>query len=115
MDVKFKNGIVNVSEIETAVPDKFELSQNYPNPFNPSTKIRYRIPFADTHRRASPQNVSLKVYDVLGNEVATLVNEARTPGVYEVNFNASHLSSGMYIYRLRTENFFAARKLLLLK
>ena len=115
MDVKFKNGIVNVSEIETAVPDKFELSQNYPNPFNPSTKIRYRIPFVDTHRRASPQNVSLKVYDVLGNEVATLVNENKAPGVYEIEFNGNRLTSGVYFYRLQSGKFNAVKKFVLMK
>jgi len=76
------------------------LLQNYPNPFNPVTKIRYSIPFAETHRHASPQNVILKIYDVLGNEVATLVNEQKEPGTHTVEFDASELTSGVYFCRL---------------
>ncbi len=88
-------------------PTKFKLAQNYPNPFNPSTSIKYAI--------SSRQFVSLKVYDVLGNEVATLVNEIKKPGYYEVNFNASNLASGVYFYRLASGSFVSTRKMLLLK
>ncbi len=85
----------------------FSLEQNYPNPFNPSTKIQYRIPNAEF--------VTLKVYDVLGREVATLVNEKKSPGTYEVEWNASAFSSSVYFYRLTSGDYTAVKKLLLLK
>jgi len=99
------------------VPLEFELSQNYPNPFNPSTIIKYHIPCLSL--------VTIKVYDVLGNEIETIVNEEKSAGTYEVNFNASGLSSGIYFYQLlvsalqskdgRTENFVDVKKMILLK
>ena len=90
----------------------FELSQNYPNPFNPNTQISYQISF--------PSKVTLKVYDVLGNEVATLVDGYKSVGRYELNFDASSLSSGLYFYKLEaTANnknvFREVRKMILLK
>ncbi|MFN3560808.1 MAG: T9SS type A sorting domain-containing protein, partial [Chloroherpetonaceae bacterium] len=85
----------------------FELAQNYPNPFNPTTTIRYQIPTAQT--------VSLKVYDVLGKEVATLVNGRQEAGSYSVPFNASRLSSGMYFYRLQAGEYVETRKMMLVK
>jgi hypothetical protein len=88
-------------------PEKFVLAQNYPNPFNPSTTIRYELP--------SASRVSLKVYDMLGQEVVTLVDERKPAGVYAVQFDAGSLSSGMYVYRLCAEDYFAAKRLLLLK
>jgi 5'-nucleotidase / UDP-sugar diphosphatase len=88
-------------------PEEFALEQNYPNPFNPSTKIEFRI--------ADFGFVSLKVYDILGNELATLVNEERSPGSYEVSFNASEYSSGIYIYALRAAGFTQTKKMILLK
>jgi len=91
---------------------QFELKQNYPNPFNPSTKIKYSIP-SNIQRETS--NVSLKVYDVLGNVVATLVNEQQPAGAYEVEFNAGNLSSGIYFYRLVSGSFIQTKKLILLK
>lgn len=89
------------------VPDRFELAQNYPNPFNPSTTIRYSVP--------STSPVTLKVYDVLGREVETLVHEEKSPGVYEINFDASKLASGLYIYRLVAGDFVSVKKMTLLK
>jgi hypothetical protein len=103
-------------EIDTLlIPHKFELSQNYPNPFNPSTRIQYQV--------SSISHVILKVYDVLGNEVATLVNEEKPAGSYEVEFDAAGLSSGMYFYKLQAGNpstssgqgFVETKKMLLLK
>lgn len=85
----------------------FSLSQNHPNPFNPGTVISYQL--------SAYSNVVLKVYDVLGNEVATLVDEYRSAGVYEVRFNASLLSSGLYFYQLRTGDYIQTRKMLLMK
>jgi hypothetical protein len=83
------------------------LYQNYPNPFNPNTVISYQLPVTG--------NVTLKVYDILGNEVATLVNEEKQPGVYEVEFDSEGLSSGIYFYQLRTGNFTQVKKMILLR
>ena len=85
----------------------FKLNQNYPNPFNPSTTISYQIP--------KDSFVTLKVYDVLGREVSKLVNEKQSPGNYSVNFNASKLSSGIYLYKIHAGNFIQSKKLMLLK
>ena len=95
----------------------FKLYQNYPNPFNPTTKIRYSIPFAETHRHASQQNVLLKVYDVLGKEIATLVNEEKAPGEYQVQFDAEKykLASGIYFCRLTAGNKSMSTKMILIK
>ncbi len=99
----------NVSSVssEDINPLKFNLLQNYPNPFNPSTKIKYSV--------SSQQLVTLKVYDILGKEVATLVNEVKQPGKYEINYNAIYLSSGVYIYKLSAGNFSETKKMILLK
>lgn len=88
-------------------PTCYSLSQNYPNPFNPTTTIQYSLP--------SQSFVSLKVFDVLGSEVATLVNEVQTAGYQSVVFNASGLSSGIYLYRIETGSFFETKKLVLLR
>ncbi|NCS88974.1 MAG: T9SS type A sorting domain-containing protein, partial [Ignavibacteria bacterium] len=89
---------------EISVVNDFQLFQNYPNPFNPRTKIRFSIPAVESNSGASPQNVLLKVHDVLGREVATLVNEQKAPGSYEVEFDANSirggLTSGVYFYKL---------------
>jgi hypothetical protein len=83
------------------------LNQNYPNPFNPTTTISFTIP--------STSNVSLKVFNILGKEVATLVNESKSAGNYSINFNASGLSSGVYFYQLTTDNFTSTKKFILMK
>jgi len=85
----------------------FSLEQNYPNPFNPNTAISYGL--------SAFSKVELKVYDVLGNEIATLVDENQNAGSYKVNFNGSNLSSGIYIYTLRAGNNFKSAKMILLK
>ncbi len=96
---------------ENQIADGFELSQNYPNPFNPTTTIEYSIPV-----NFSPlQNVQLKIYDVLGREVATLVNKKQAPGNYSVKFDASNLNSGVYFYTLRAGNFVSTKKMILMK
>jgi len=92
---------------ELSVVSDFNLEQNYPNPFNPSTSIKFSVP--------SSEFVTLKVYDVLGNEITTLVNEQKAPGTYEVRFDAGNLASGMYVYSLKAGNFTQTRKLLLMK
>lgn len=95
-------------------PLTFQLEQNYPNPFNPSTKIRYSIPNV-TLSGVEGSRVLLKVYDVLGNEIATLVNEEKPVGSYEVDFNSSQLSSGVYLYKLTAGSFVETKKMILLR
>jgi hypothetical protein len=94
-------------ESEQQLPLNFNLNQNYPNPFNPSTAISFSIPTSEF--------VSLKVFDVLGSEVATLVNEEKPTGRYKVDFNAANLPSGVYLYKLQAGNFTEVKKLMLLK
>jgi subtilisin-like proprotein convertase family protein len=89
------------------IPSGFALFQNYPNPFNPSTKINYIIPTSEF--------VSLKIYDVLGNEVKTLVNEEKPAGTFETEFSGDGLSSGIYFYRLQSGSFIETKKMILLK
>ncbi|MCB0751850.1 MAG: T9SS type A sorting domain-containing protein [Ignavibacteriae bacterium] len=91
--------------------DDYKLYQNYPNPFNPTT-ISYQIP---NQVRDDNANLTLKVYDVLGREIKTLLNEAKKPGTYEVQFDASELSSGIYFYTLKTGSFYSTKKMLLIK
>ncbi len=100
------DGTVAVKELPVTA-NRFELGQNYPNPFNPSTVISYSIPQAS--------NVTLKVYDILGNEVATLVNQFQNANSYKVNFNAASLASGVYIYKIEAGSFTMSKKMLLLK
>jgi len=88
-------------------PKEFKLEQNYPNPFNPTTSIQYQI--------SSISDVTLKVYDILGSEVAALVNEEQQPGYYEVHFSGSSLASGMYVYRLQAGEYISTKKMMLLK
>ena len=96
-----------VVEVEIVTSNNFELSQNYPNPFNPTTSIKFNLPEAG--------NVKLAVYNLLGQEVKTLVNGFRTAGAYTVNFDASNLSSGIYLYKIEMNNFTQVRKMTLLK
>ncbi len=107
LDFNGKFTYSDVVTIDEIAPFEYRLEQNYPNPFNPSTRIKYTI----THK----QFVSLKVYDVLGNEVAALVNEEQTIGSYEVTLNANHLSAGVYYYTLLTDDFVQTKKMILLK
>ena len=102
-------------------PERFYLSQNYPNPFNPTTTIKYTIPLLETLHVTSPQKnatsllVQIKVYNVLGKEIATLVNENQNPGTYELQFDGTNLSSGIYYIQLKSNNFIQTRKMMLLK
>lgn len=103
----YGNGLpTSIDQLEILATDYF-LAQNYPNPFNPTTTIRYSIP-EDSH-------VSLKVFDVLGKEVAVLVNQEQKAGIYTSNFDASNLTSGIYFYTLTANNFTATKKLMLVK
>lgn len=103
----FTTEILIVSADDDIIANNFTLEQNYPNPFNPSTTINYTL--------AERSAVSLKVYDVLGNEVANLVNATQEAGKHNVEFNASNLSSGLYIYTLNAGNFISSKKMMLLK
>ena len=88
-------------------PKEFKLEQNFPNPFNPTTKIQYQLP--------QDSRVTLKIYDILGSEVATLVNEEQEAGYKEIQFTGSNIASGMYVYRLQAGDFISTKKMMLLK
>jgi hypothetical protein len=111
----------NAVEVDFNLPIEFSLEQNYPNPFNPSTKIKYSIPnvtLSASSRAESKDEgsrVILKVFGILGNEIATLVNEEKPAGNYEVNFDASKLSSGVYFYKLQAGNFIETKKMILIR
>jgi hypothetical protein len=98
--------------LQYSLPTEYKLEQNYPNPFNPTTKIRFAVP---QDARNEKQEVRLVVYDILGNEVTTLVNEQKETGYYEVDFNASQFASGVYIYRLQAGNYISTKKMMVLK
>jgi len=100
-------GTSSLSEKGNNFPSGFQLSQNYPNPFNPSTTIKYEIP--------EMSFVTLKIYDILGNQIATLVNEEKPAGSYEVNFDASGISSGIYFYKINSGNYSEVKKMVFIK
>ena len=93
--------------VSIGIPDKYDLSQNYPNPFNPVTTINYDLP--------SDGIVTLKVFDMLGREVKTLVNEFKTAGYHKIQFNAADLASGAYFYQMKAGDFVAVKKFVVLK
>jgi hypothetical protein len=99
--------VIGVPNINKSIPDGFKLFQNYPNPFNPSTNIRYQI--------TNNSFVSLKIYDILGKEVASLLNEKQSPGTHEVKFDGTNLSSGIYFYKLVAGNFSEIKTMTLIK
>ena len=99
--------VVSVKKSETTLLKQFKLEQNYPNPFNPTTNIAFRI--------AESGFVSLKVYDILGREVVTLVNEEKRDGNYKVKFDGSGLSSGIYFYKLQSGKYTSVKEMILLK
>jgi hypothetical protein len=98
---------VDVDELYGQIPLTVAMSQNYPNPFNPTTKIRYSIP--------QSSKVLIKIFDVLSNEIETLVNEEKQAGTYEINWYAEGLPSGVYFYRLQAGSFVETKKMLLMK
>jgi len=113
-----KKRLINLGAIRrlgTSVPDRYSLSQNYPNPFNAETKIKFDIPSGFPLGAYGNDKVVLKVFDLLGREVAALVNESLQPGTYEVTFDGSNFSSGIYFYQLSTNNFVQTKKIILLK
>ncbi|MBZ0203393.1 MAG: T9SS type A sorting domain-containing protein [Ignavibacteria bacterium] len=106
---KYTGGL-GIQLISNTIPEKFSLSQNYPNPFNPSTKFRFQIPVVNGRDRSK-----LTIYDLLGKEVTTLVNENLAPGTYEVDWNASNYSSGIYYYQLNSGDLTESKKMILVK
>ena len=98
--------VTDVSSEKKITPAVYKLYQNYPNPFNPSTIIGWQLPVGS--------HVSLKVYDILGREVAILVNEEKPAGVYKFSFNADNLASGVYFYILKSDNYTSVKKMILL-
>ncbi|MCF6269837.1 MAG: T9SS type A sorting domain-containing protein [Melioribacteraceae bacterium] len=109
--IEHKNIVNGIEQIGSEIPSAYELKQNYPNPFNPTTIINFSIPESGL--------VTLKVFNILGEEVAELVNDVKSAGSYEVSFDATSalggLTSGIYIYRIKIRNYTAAKKMLLLK
>jgi hypothetical protein len=99
--------ITSVNDEENSLPKSYQLFQNYPNPFNPATRIQFSM--------SNKEFVSVKVYDVLGKEVATLVNEEKPAGNYEVEFDGSNLSSGVYMFTLIVNGFIQTKKMILLR
>jgi hypothetical protein len=120
--IKYKPTLSSIESENSFLMDGFLLQQNYPNPFNPTTKIKFSIPFLETGDRLP---VQLKVYDILGNEVAALINEVLTSGSYEILFSAKDgstfggdaydLSSGIYLYKLTAGSFIQTKKMILLR
>ncbi len=111
--------VTSVEEESENIPKEFALQQNYPNPFNSETTISYTIPNIETRRSESLQHVKLRVYDVLGREVITLVNKVQWQGTYKVEFSTkflnTELSSGVYFYRLTAGNFLQTKKMIVTK
>ena len=107
LQLSYRSLVTTSSIPETGKPARFSLSQNYPNPFNPTTKIQFTI--------VNRQLTIVKVFDLLGREVGTLVNEVKSPGTYTLEFDGSHLASGVYFYRMQAGNFVATKQFLLLK
>jgi len=105
--ILYNNVPVSVDDVSSILPERFKLSQNYPNPFNPTTQIGFRI--------AERGFVSLIVYDILGTEITTLVNEEKIRGEYKVKFDATGLTSGLYFYQLISGDFIETKKMVLLK
>jgi hypothetical protein len=103
---------IGIKQISSEIPYTSKLYQNYPNPFNPSTKIRFSFPLIEGARG---RNVHLIIYDLLGREVFTLVNEQLQPGTYEVDWDGTNYASGLYLYRLETGTFVETKKMLLIK
>jgi hypothetical protein len=105
-------GTIGIQPVTNEIPQSFMLYQNYPNPFNPVTKIKFNIPpVGDAYMRP----VQIKIYDILGRDITTLFNEELKPGTYEIEWNASGFSSGVYFYRLEAGEFSVTKKMVLLK
>jgi endonuclease/exonuclease/phosphatase family metal-dependent hydrolase len=108
----FETAVLGIDEGNNIYPEELKLYQNYPNPFNPSTKIRFSI---QNVASGFNLNLTLKVYDILGEEVVTLINELQPAGNYEVSFDATRLSSGIYLYKIETGDYTEVKKMILLR
>jgi photosystem II stability/assembly factor-like uncharacterized protein len=104
---EFSIGVSSTDDSKDILPSEYSLEQNYPNPFNPTTTIKYQIPELSF--------VSIRIYDILGNEIATLVNEEKPAGYYKIEFDVPSLSSGIYFYTINSKNFISTRKMMLIK
>ena len=116
--IKTNNNLTSLGDKNENHLTEYYLSQNYPNPFNPVTKIRYRIPLSPPLLKGESEAggfVSLKVYDILGNEIATLINKEQLPGEYEFEFNAANLPSGVYFYQLKAGSYVETKQMILIK
>ena len=120
--IRYEGGTVGTEDAVRNIPDDFILFQNYPNPFNPATTIEYSIPNGVNSEKpalAKPGGagsiVNLKVYDILGREVVTLINAQQSPGQYSVTWDASGFPAGIYFYTLSTAGFMETKKMILLK
>ncbi len=108
--IHIDNSVTAITETNPGI--KFSLAQNYPNPFNPATTIKYMVP---SNPESNKQYVILSIYDVLGNELSKLVDEEKSAGVYEANFNSANLASGIYYYKLKIGGFVSVKKMVVLK
>jgi hypothetical protein len=127
LSTAFFKTVTSVSPISDVVPVAFKLEQNYPNPFNPQTHFRFTVPEAhqpsaeiadfppEADAPLAQRFVTLKICDILGREMETLVNETLKPGTYSVEWNASRFASGVYFYQLRAGNFVSVKKMVLIK
>ena len=103
--------LTGIEKIDNLIPEKFHLYQNYPNPFNPSTNIKFEVPLS----KGIKGIVTLSIFDVLGREVATLINEQLTPGTYTIDWNASAFPSGIYFYRIQSGDYTETKRMTLIK
>ncbi len=111
----YNNFPVSVDGDNLLIPNEFVLNQNYPNPFNPTTKIKFQIPTVETGHTPSLRHATLKIYDILGRKITTIINKELAPGSYEVEFNGNGLASGIYIYTLQYGSFSVSKKMQLIK
>jgi hypothetical protein len=110
----FTTGVIGILQLGSEIPKEFKLYYNYPNPFNPSTKIKFDVP-AKLHAKSQITHAKLTVYDLLGRIVSIIYDGDLLPGAYEVSWNASTLASGIYLYRLTTDENIAVKKMVLIK
>jgi hypothetical protein len=114
--VVYNPNSIGIKRVSNTVPDRPELFQNYPNPFNPSTNIKFQIPCHSwSPTNSLPRQVTLKVFDMLGKEIITLINEKLDAGTYEINFSNNLLSSGIYFYKLETGEYSVVKSMIMLK
>jgi hypothetical protein len=107
--------ILGIEPVANSFPDKFELYQNYPNPFNPVTKIKFGVPNSPNKGLPASQRVQIIVFDILGREVATIVNQQLNPGIYEIEWNGKNYLSGTYFYTLTMDGYKETKAMVLLK